>query len=411
MVEQTEWGIRSATKGVIYRTSREGLPTQYRSDQLISILREFDLRNGWRSVERWTEELSLDGHRESSVYRILNAFAYQDGYLSDDAWAADIELSPKRGFHQFTLRIEGSKGPSHDPLDPGILEAFEQPDRVVATTILGRTLLLKVLKEGLTPYPDLTQRGLFVIREDDLRSSLAAEIDSAIVSEWLDSHAYLNRSADDFLHTVKEMYHPLRRSFPGPVLLESGENVIVDVAALTWHASVELRINSRTGGSLVNVGATRFEELTQAIIDETPFKPDERVRKLVRRTLRLDGKDITDIDAFVQFGRSLFLISCKRSLVGVNYISGEYREMVNAKSRIEQALDEWDARLDFFKRHPVGDNYDLSGFTLDGLVLVPEIVFTPDARARRIASIGLKGLGLTGLETIDQFASVLEMAS
>ncbi|WP_148286985.1 hypothetical protein [Curtobacterium sp. B18] len=411
LVEQSEWGIRSATKGVRYITSAEELPTQYQSNSLISILREFDLRNSWRSVERWTTELSRDEVTDPPIYRILNAYSYQDGYLADNAWDSTVALEPKHGFHQFTLRIEEAKGPSRDPLDPGVLEAFERPIEVVATTILGRLMLQKVLEDGLALYPDLTQRGLMTMGMEDLRSDLDAEINKQLVQKWLDSHAQTGQNAERCLQVVKSMYRPLERSYPGPILYEEGENAIVDVAALTWHASVELRINARHGGRLVNIGAKRFEDVTQALIDETSYKPEPTVRDLVQRKLRFNGKDVTDIDAIVQFDRRLFLISCKRTLVGVNYIAGEYREMIAAKSRIEQALDEWADRLAFFKDHPIGDNYDFSDFSLNGLVLVPEMIFTPDARAREITPIGVAGLGVTGLETIDQFASILEMAS
>ncbi len=210
---------------------------------------------------------------------------------------------------------------------------------------------------------------------------------------------------------IQGLYQNGARSRPGPVLHYEGEDVVVDVWAFHWHVYVALRINPSTGGSFVNATALEFEEAVQRIVDESPFAPPSALRELRGRTLRIEGRDITDLDALIVVKKTLYLVSCKRFVLGVEYLAGDYRTVRNARSRVELALDEWAARVQEIRGTPVGDNYDFSGYAIDGFVVGPELLFTPRADSREQLQLGIGDLFFTRLESFDQLAGMLSLAA
>jgi hypothetical protein len=198
---------------------------------------------------------------------------------------------------------------------------------------------------------------------------------------------------------------------PGSVIYDSPKLLTLDAGALTWHVSAELRVNPSAGGSLVNSSALNFEVAVQAVVEKSIFKTPQAILELRGRTLRIAGRSITDVDAFVVVGKKLFLISCKRFAVTVEYGAGDYKTIRNAQTRVDEAIADWAEKMETLRASPKGDNYDLTSYEIDGFVLIPELIFSASAESRETIELGVSDLFFTRLETIDQFMSVLEMAS
>jgi hypothetical protein len=163
---------------------------------------------------------------------------------------------------------------------------------------------------------------------------------------------------------------------PGPILRAAGDQLVVDLLAANSRLHRMVTIPSKLGGELVNSSASRFETVVQDSIDQSRWKPPEHLAALRRRTLRFDGGNVTDLDAIGTRDGTLLLVSCKNVAYTEEYDAGVYNPVRNARSLVEQAVGEWDQKIQHFRSHPVGGNYDFSRFSrIDGVVVTPHVVF------------------------------------
>jgi hypothetical protein len=81
----------------------------------------------------------------------------------------------------------------------------------------------------------------------------------------------------------------------------------------------------------------------------------------------------------------------------------------SARTRLAGALSDWETRLNFLRKNPVGSNYDFTGVALAGLVVTPLLLFTdhPGASTEAVHAPGfLNYLALPELEaTLRQIRS------
>ena len=162
----------------------------------------------------------------------------------------------------------------------------------------------------------------------------------------------------------------------GPVVRTLGDDVVLDVWAASNRLLDDIRIPAQTGGELVNAPARRFEEVVQERVDRTPWRPGEQARAL-RRTLRVNGASVTDIDAVAEREGTLLLISCKNIPFTRAYDAGDYNTVRNAASTIDKAYDYWEGIVHALISSPIGDNYDVSMFAeIKGLVVTPQVLYS-----------------------------------
>lgn len=110
---------------------------------------------------------------------------------------------------------------------------------------------------------------------------------------------------------------------------------------------------------------------------------------------------ITDLDAVAVRDRTLLLLSCQSVPYSEELDAGVHAAVRNVRTLVEQACRWWDEVVAELTAHPVGDNYDVSGFEhVAGAVVVPHVVFTADgdvladvpgvpAGLRRASSVGV----------------------
>ena len=174
---------------------------------------------------------------------------------------------------------------------------------------------------------------------------------------------------------------PLAR---GPILRVAGAQTAIDVNAATYRIDDLMTIPSSGGGALPNARGADFEQYVQEIIDQTSWTPISPFRELCRRTLRLNGKPITDVDALAVNGSAILLVSCKSIPYTYEYDSGDYATVRNVRTHIEQADIDWQQRIDRLRQEKNGDNYNFEGYELYGVVCTPFVVFTHRPQTRII---------------------------
>jgi hypothetical protein len=145
---------------------------------------------------------------------------------------------------------------------------------------------------------------------------------------------------------------PLRGGTP---IVEFSDSYVVDVVSAThvFLGGLDVLESGAGGGALGNIRGGRFEESVRAKIQRTPWAPPPILQKLVGLTVRLNGQDITDLDALAFKGHILFIISCKSMLASTRYGEGTYQTIRNRKSDLLQAVREWKdivERLSEFRR-------------------------------------------------------------
>lgn len=184
------------------------------------------------------------------------------------------------------------------------------------------------------------------------------------------------KGGQDVLMVLESLGPDLWPMESGPVVRRLGDDVVLDVWAASNRLLDDIRIPAQKGGALVNAPARRFEEVVQERVDETPWLPGEQARAL-RRTLRLKGTAITDIDAVAERDGILLLISCKNIPFTREYDAGNYNTVRNAASTIDRASDYWQGVVRALVSSPVGDNYDVSQYAdIKGVVVTPQVLYS-----------------------------------
>lgn len=136
-----------------------------------------------------------------------------------------------------------------------------------------------------------------------------------------------------------------------------------------------------TQGKIANERAVKFEDLVQEVLDRSSWA-HAASRTLRQRTLRIDDKALTDIDAIGSRDGVLLIISCKSIPYTREYDQGVHVAIRNAASTVNKAVSHWTSITSCLKHRQQGDNFNLSDYKeIVGLVCTPFAVYTSDAQA------------------------------
>lgn len=412
LVDELEGDVRCSTKGVKYIVAPRRRPRPYDSNALLDALYEFDLRNKWGSVDGAArlQEINPDDFRGDPP--MLVAYRFNHGLAIDQSWHGGFALARVREEPvQFTVRAFETADETYTTLGRGgVLQSYEDPQSIASIVVFGHALLRYALSEISEVGQTLPHLGMVEIESETLLTEIADALRMPQIAEWLTLGGQASITAERVIDCVLELYEHGSRSYPGPVIQSFEGRTIVDVWAYAWHVSHDLKLSPHTGGAIANLSAEEFEIATQSLIDASVLAPPAELRRLRGRTLRLNGKPVTDVDAVLTHGRTVFLISCKKFMRKVDYLAGEYVAARNGTSRLDAALDEWRHRIGTLREWPEGDNYDLTGYDIQGFILLPELIFTPRDDARELLPFGRSGLFFTKVESFGQFSATLEMA-
>lgn len=414
MIDSLEGAVRCATKGVKYRVRRRLRPRPFDSDTLRASLREFDLRSSWKSAEGAARLESITSDNFEGDPPMLVAYRFKDGLAIDQTWDGPFRAAdPVEDIVRFTVRAFTTGDETYTVLGRhGVLASFENPVATASLIVFGNALLRHVLDVDDAAGATLPRRGLLRIDTQVLTARINDTLHGEAIAAWLKANGQAAQSASDVLTNIGALYAHGRRSLPGPVIQDSGGQTIVDAWAYAWHVTDGLKLSPHTGGAIANLSAAQFETATQDLIDTSVLAPPPELRKLRGKTLRLDGQAVTDIDAILVADKTkVFLISCKKYLIRRDYLAGEYTAVRSGMQRLDAALDEWQDRVATFRSSPVGDNYDFSGYEIEGFIILPELMFTPRSDSRQTLHFRNDDLFFTKVESYSQLAATLEMAS
>jgi len=242
-----------------------------------------------------------------------------------------------------------------------------------------------------------------VMREAELQERLATVIELGQERLWLAMEGIAPTDAGECLAAIEALSQGAEMSAPGPVIRRSaGGAVLVDAHALSVEIEHRLRLTP-TGGAVANIASHQFELAVQRAIDDAGFGPDEPLRRLRGKGLRVGGQSVTDIDALLVVGNQLVCVSCKKIELARSYDAGNYVDVRNATTKVEDAVREWADRVAALVAHPVGDNYDFAHFdAILGIVVTPDLVYVESHEA-------LEAVKIDGLAQCRRYISFAEL--
>ena len=213
--------------------------------------------------------------------------------------------------------------------------------------------------------------------------------------------------------TFVEFEDALARVTPSPwplvhgALIKRTESYVsVDMwaACSAFHQSYQF---PRAQGEIANARADKFEDAVQDAINASLWRPTTALTELRRKTLRVDGKSLTDFDALGAKGGTLLLVSCKSIPYSKEYDKGDYRAVRNAQSTIANAVETWERVTGVLRTQKKGDNFDLRGYEkIIGLVCTPFAVYTTDVRALSEPLPGIRTVA--SIDELDRWLSIAE---
>lgn len=163
---------------------------------------------------------------------------------------------------------------------------------------------------------------------------------------------------------------------PGYFEIGRDDQLCIDLCTCSLMLNIKLE-HKVIDGPIANLRALNFEKSLQNLIDLSSFRPDQYIRSLVeQKSLNVNSKAKTDIDAAFIYEGILILISAKSYIYNSEYDKGNYTYIRNIKSNIEKNIHEWREKIEFLNKNLVGDNYDLSDYgEVQGILCTPSLFF------------------------------------
>jgi hypothetical protein len=233
--------------------------------------------------------------------------------------------------------------------------------------------------------------GYFPMASEDAQAVMDMWIPEAVreireVLEGLPLPGTYAAMRDELASTAAALW-PLRPA--SPLIIES-RITCLDFAA-AWEGVLSSFSRLRIAGAAANARAAVFERTTQAHIDRSNWAPPPQWLHYRGRTLRLAGRDLTDIDALGVNGNTLLLVSCKSIVYSPEYDVGQFRNIRNVATVVNDAVKHWREIVRFLRENRRGDNFDFTIFeSILGVVCTPFVVFTADESALEEIADGLR---------------------
>lgn len=255
-------------------------------------------------------------------------------------------------------------------------------------------LLLSVtgnIAESLaTPMVSLCKFGYFVVTRDVFYEIVNESIGDKkrLIQEVFGVTSTPSSPSEllDALGAITGQTWPLKP--PGPIR-QTSKYIVIDLFCGTARLDAALEF-PLADGDVANARADHFEDSVQRVIDDSKWVPSPNMKTLRRKTIRLAGRDITDIDAIGESDGVVIVVSCKSRIYTAAYDAGDYAEVRNASTVVQEAVAHWRGIVQTLTTSPVGDNYDFSGKTLIGVVCTPAIVYVPLGDATSFVADGLR---------------------
>lgn len=185
-------------------------------------------------------------------------------------------------------------------------------------------------------------------------------------------------TTDELLERLRALTGGGWRGQVGPVMFPLADGFGVDWAIATERLRASIRLIGDEGHA-ANVRGTTFEVHTQRLIDTTECSPPPWLRGMLRKQLRIDRKQIGDIDAAAIIpGTNIhLLISCKSYPFTAAYERGDYEPVRNIDSKLSKDLVKALEFVERLRERRSGDNYQIpEDVALVPIVVTPRLMYT-----------------------------------
>jgi hypothetical protein len=179
----------------------------------------------------------------------------------------------------------------------------------------------------------------------------------------------------------------------GPAIRKIGEDIfLIDMYGASRRLEKAMgRPPEAVGTAMANIWSRHFEDMVQAAINSTVWRPSPKLADLRGPTLQAEGKDITDLDAVGENAGRALLVDCKSFPFSQDWDRGKYEAVRNMASNVDLAVRNWDKKMALFRANPVTRNYDFSAYSeLIGVVVLPQVPWTADKNSTREIAPGLR---------------------
>jgi len=162
----------------------------------------------------------------------------------------------------------------------------------------------------------------------------------------------------------------------GPIARSHGQWMIIDLYAATHKLNTSFEFPKR--GYMTKEKGDHFENTVQAVIDSSPWRPSNDLRKYItrkdRHLKRADGSSITDVDAIGQKDNTLLLVSVKAFTQSADYDAAKGNAVRNLVDAVHTAIYEARAKQKELSERRTSSNYDFSKFSQ---ILMPVCTLLP----------------------------------
>lgn len=167
------------------------------------------------------------------------------------------------------------------------------------------------------------------------------------------------------------------------------DHIGIDLAAATRQFLSTVRFPAREG-DVPNARGDTLETQVQARIDASDWCPPPNLRALKGRSLKLDGRVISDVDAIGYRDGIALVVSCKSIAYTDAHERGDYGPVTSATKKILAALREIEALLTLLRTTPAGDTYFPGVTALHGVVVTPHAFYVPSPQVDVMTLPGLR---------------------
>jgi len=147
------------------------------------------------------------------------------------------------------------------------------------------------------------------------------------------------------------------------------------------------------GGAQGNLRGRDFERAVQAVIDLSSWAPPGHIRQNVGQTIRIGGRDVTDLDALGFKDAKLMIVSCKSRIYSGKFDQGDPRTIRATLSLATEALTSWLKIKSILEANPrCIPGLDFSNIEILPVVCLPHVPYLPIGTETAFVAPGLRAI-------------------
>ncbi len=405
--------LRRAGKGESIQLRRDNLPWSVPDRDLDEAIETYDRRvdvdsglvSGTRTLRIVPFFVRLD--QPVAPHRSIIYVSMLDAKREVPTWSGALAGSPKVRLKTGRFHVSAATVEISSLFESAKYSATWSPSRLSSVVLLLRVLFILAYTTERGLGFSLPTVGYTIIATQTLKDLLQAGIEAINRNELYIGPFGVPESAEVAFNELSDAAPRLWPLAAGPVIRQAGEMSVVDVSSASMLLNDLLTVTNSEPAVLRNARGSDFELYTQSLIDLSPWRPPAPLGKLRGRTLKLGGIAVTDIDAIAIVEDVVILISCKSILHTSDSDSGEYRNVRNIRTLLENADQRWSSVVSRLRDDPIGDNYDFSGYRLVGVVCTPHVEFVLPQQLRAVIGPDKCGNSIRAVSSLSEIMAFI----